>query len=275
MKALFLALLILLSLPTLSQQLPPGVVGDYTPGTAKDAQYGVLVLGGAEGGKPTALARMFIDQGYPVLSLAYFKTAPLPAELENIPLEYFATAIKWLAQQAPGKHKGVLIVGWSKGAELALLLASRYPAVKGVVAISPSSVVWAGILKDWKKTPGSSWTAHGQPLSFVPFKSESATSLLTLYANSLNNEPAAAAATIPLEQSKAAVLLLSGSQDAVWPAALMSEQLMARLKAANYSRSYSHLNYPELGHLLNEKFLSATPEHPSRSAILSFLGSVE
>nr|WP_262904710.1 alpha/beta fold hydrolase [Hymenobacter lucidus] len=218
---------------------------------------------------------MFIDQGYPVLSLAYFKVPTLPAELENIPLEYFATAMKWLAQQTPGKRKGILVVGWSKGAELALLLASRYPAVKGVVAISPSSVVWAGILKDWKKTPGSSWTAQGRPMPSVPFNATGATSLLTLYANSLQNQPAATAAAIPLERSKAAVLLLSSSQDDIWPAALMCEQLMARLQEKKYTRSYRHLNYPELGHILDQKYLPATPEHPSRPAILSFLRAVE
>ncbi|PJJ60290.1 acyl-CoA thioester hydrolase/BAAT C-terminal domain-containing protein [Hymenobacter chitinivorans] len=275
MKALLLRLLCLFTLPAFSQQLPPGVVGDYHPATSPEAKYAVLVLGGAEGGKPTELARLFVEQGYPVLSLAYCKAAGLPAELEQIPLEYFDAPMKWLARQAPGKRQGILLVGWSKGAELALLLASRHAAVRGVVAISPSSVAWAGILKDWKKTPGSSWTAHRQPLPFVPFRSEGATSLLTLYANSLTNQPAAAAAGIPLERSKAAVLLLSGSQDEVWPATLMCEQLMARLQAARYARPYSHLNYPELGHLLNEKFLPATPEHPSRTAILAFLRAVE
>lgn len=277
-RALLVCLLGLASLPAISQALAPPLVGKYYPATSQAAPYGVLVLGGAEGGIPTALAGLFAAEGYPVLALAYFKEKTLPAELEQIPLEYVEAAISWLAQQAaPGKPPGVILVGWSKGAELALLLASRDPRVKGVIAISPSSVVWAGILADWHKTPGSSWSWQGQPLPAVPFAAGSeVTSLPALYTTSLTRQSALAdAAAIPLENSSAQVLLLSGSQDKVWPAALMAEQLMSRLREHGYAHTYTHLSYPELGHLLDEKFLSSTGPHASQAAMLAFLRSIK
>ena len=69
----------------------------------------------------------------------------LPPDLRSIPLEYFSKASHWLSSQ----DKQVIpnyygLIGLSRGAELALLLGSRYSEVKGIVAIAPSSVVFPG-----------------------------------------------------------------------------------------------------------------------------------
>src|SRR5215471_16491246 len=44
--------------------------------TTKDStkKLGILVLGGAEGGKQVHLAKPFAEAGYPTMALAYFKT---------------------------------------------------------------------------------------------------------------------------------------------------------------------------------------------------------
>ena len=56
----------------------------------------IIMLGGSEGGKTWSRIRQPVDllvqQGYMVLSLAYFKTQGLPGTLEEIPLEYFEKA---------------------------------------------------------------------------------------------------------------------------------------------------------------------------------------
>lgn len=242
----------------------PRFVADYYPAHIASKRPGVLVLGGADGGMPTELAETFAAAGHPVLAVAYFGTDRTPAELEKIPLEYFDAPIKWLQGQ-PGVRPGIVVAGWSKGAELALLLATRSDAIERVVAISPSSVVWPGILKDWTRVPDSSWTAGGAPVPFVPFDhSRGAETLIALYGDSLRNADAVARARIPLERTDASLLLLSGDRDDVWPAATMSDAACAQAKRC------THLRYPELGHLLDKVFITQS-DHPSREAILAFM----
>lgn len=267
MYHLFLICLLIYT-PIFAQSSMPGFVADYFPGSQK-GQYGILVLGGSEGGKPTKLAKLFADKGHAVLSLAYFNEESLPEELEMVPLEYFEKPKKWLMEQEGVNASGIIVVGWSKGAELALLLASRDDAIKSVVAISPSSVIWGGILKDWKKTPKSSWSSGGSALPHVPFDtSGKATNLIELYEYSLTNTEAVRAASIPFEKTKADILLLSGSKDEVWPAKQMSETVMEHLEP-NVKKRSKHVNYPNLGHLLDGKFFEE--KHSSQKEIFSFL----
>lgn len=229
----------------------------YHPASADDTKVAVLVLGGSEGGVPERLAAPIIQAGFPVLALPYFKAPGLPAELEKIPLEYFDEATTWLLQQPGNSAERLIVVGWSKGAELALLLASRDPRIERVVAIAPSSVVWAGILNDWTQTPGSSWTAAGKELPHVPFRpSGPVEGLLDLYTQSLANRDDAGAANIPLERIRADVVLLSGAEDEIWPSAQMAATIC---EAMNRSRPQAcrHHDYPGLDHLLGYRFLDA------------------
>ncbi|ABE55781.1 dienelactone hydrolase family protein [Shewanella denitrificans OS217] len=233
------------------------IAADFYPATQAGPQYGVLVLGGAEGGKPESLAKAIAHEGHPVLSLAYFNDKGLPQELEQIPLEYFAKAKVWLLNQANVRQDGLILVGWSKGAELSLLLASQDPLFSKVVAIAPSSVIWAGFLKDWTKTPSSSWTQGGKALDFVPFRpTGEVKGLLDLYSQSLQNAKAGQG-RIPVENIKGDVVLLTGSNDEIWPSNLMAKALCQRMDTAGTQGSCTHINFEGLDHLLGEKFLDS------------------
>ncbi len=234
----------------------------------------VLVLGGSEGGLPDKLAQPIANAGYKVLSLAYFKAPKLPEELEKIPLEYFDAAINWLATHTDLQANGLTVVGWSKGAELSLLLASRDERINRVVAIAPSSVVWAGILKDWTQTPGSSWTLQGDELTHVPFRpSGEVTGLLDLYTQSLQNRADGGQADIPVENIKAQVSLMTGADDDIWPSPQMAESICQRMSKQR-SGSCNHLNYPRLDHLLGYQFLDeSTPMYSEFMALLAGSGS--
>lgn len=66
------------------------------------------------------------------------------------------------------------MIGTFKGAEAALLLASRDDRIRAVAALSPSAVIWANLGPCAHETAvhgRSSWSADGQPLPFVPYKS--------------------------------------------------------------------------------------------------------
>jgi uncharacterized protein len=232
-----------------------GFVGKYYLATSTEPQIAVLVLGGAEGGLPTQLAQPIADAGYPTLALAYFNAEGLPSELEKIPLEYFAKATTWLKNQPKVIPDKLIVVGWSKGAELALLLASKDQQITKVVAIAPSSVVWAGILKDWTKVPASSWTEHGQELTHVPFKpSGPVKGLRDLYSQSLTNRTDSGKADIAVTDVRGKVVLFSGENDAIWPASQMATEVCEKINAKQENQC-KHLYYQGLGHLLDEKFL--------------------
>ena len=55
-------------------------------------------------------------------------------------------------------------------------------------------------------------------------------------------------ATIPIEQTRAPILLLSGDKDRVWPASPMAEALNARLAQLGQGDQVVHLRYPNAGH---------------------------
>ena len=83
-------------------------------------------------------ARLIAEMGYEVLSLAYFDrngSALVPESLEMIPLEYFVAPKKWLMERINTRNDGVIIYGLSKGAELALVLASHDKDYKAAKAL--------------------------------------------------------------------------------------------------------------------------------------------
>jgi dienelactone hydrolase len=230
---------------------------------------GILVLGGSEGGLKSAELRgaLLASHGYAALALAYFRAEGLPQQLAAIPLEYLKKAIDWLGANPSVDHSRLAVLGSSKGGELALLLGSRFPELKAVVAYVPSHVVWQAI------GPGSSWTYEGRPLPFVPYKAGAGgydpndwskpVNLRELYEGSLDNGPAVAAAAIPVERNNGPVLVISGKDDQVWPSSLMAEAVMRRLKEHKHRYGDAHLDYESAGHGIRSYYWPTTrPKEP-------------
>ena len=255
-------------------------VADFLPAKTS-GKYGILVLGGSGGGKPDRLAERMAGYGYAVLSLAYFKEDGLPTELNKIPLEYFKAPKAWLMSQDNTRNDGVIVVGWSKGAELAFLLASHENDIKGVIGIAPSSVVWAGILNDWRKVPSSSWTIGGEPLAHVPFaQGVEIKKLIDLYAASLEQQDRVNAARIPVENINGPVLLLTGGKDEIWPANNMAIEVCKAM--LDCGKQCNHINFADAGHLLDSaiviggtKKANEIAEQVSEEEIGEFLKSLD
>ena len=137
-----------------------GFVGAYfAPGT-RARRPAVLQLGGAQGSYGYFPAAVLAGHGYPTLSLAYFNEPGLPKTLKEIPLEYFAKALRWLGAQPGVDPNRILVYGVGRGAEAALLLGATYPElVHGVIASSPSADVLGAY-----PGPGAAWTLGGKPV---------------------------------------------------------------------------------------------------------------
>jgi dienelactone hydrolase len=192
-----------------------GFVGAYfAPGTrARGAA--VLQLGGAQGSYGYFPAALLAGHGYPTLSLAYFNEPGLPNTLTEIPLEYFAKALRWLGAQPGVDPNRILVYGVGRGAEAALLVGSAYPQlVHGVIASSSSADVLGGI-----PGPSAAWTLGGNPVPEGP---------------------------IPVWQIAGPVLAFGGGKDLYYSSAYAVHEIVER--AHDHGRSdIAGLVYPDAG----------------------------
>jgi hypothetical protein len=107
----------------------------------------IIMLGGSDGGirQVDDRAKIISSHGYAVLALGYFGMENLPKNLERIPVEYFFNSINWAKEKQFIDTNKIVILGFSKGGEAALLVASIRRDIKGAIAFVPSNVRWQGI----------------------------------------------------------------------------------------------------------------------------------
>jgi hypothetical protein len=254
-----------------------GLVGDLYLPPGAGVWPGVLLLGGAEGGRPDpAYAALLASQGYVVFGLAYFGVPGLPKTLTRIPLEYGLGAARWLAERPEVAGDRVGVVGTAKGAEYALMLASTEPSrFAAVVAHVPSDVVWPGVGAS-AGTQVSSWTRGGADVPFLrSLASRGASSVAPnqairsadAYAQAVTTASRwrLAVARIPVEQIAAPVLLTSGDADGMWPSTAQAQRALESITEAGNHYGSALLDFHGAGHLVG-----GVPDLPTtRTAIPS------
>ena len=207
---------------------------------AQHRGVGVVVLGGSSGTVPVERARLLAGLGVKAIALRWFGGAGQDPGICEVPLEMFERATDHLVAQGCDR---IAYVGTSKGAEAALLVASFDPRISVVVAFSPSSVVWSnsGPGRDGFGWPlRSSFTWRGKPLPFVGHEAEAVLSVriwpraryLELFERTLQTfADRLEAAAIPVERSRAKIILVAGGDDHLWPSARFARALSERLAA--------------------------------------------
>lgn len=209
----------------------------------------VVGFGGGEGGNAWASNRWretrerFIEEGYAFLAIGYFGADPTPPMLDRIALDAVHDSILQAAGNPRVDPQRIALIGGSKGAELALNLASRYPDIGAVVAIVPSHVSFPAT--DLFAAT-SSWTFHGEEVPWVPMRWSAVPAvarrdLHTAFSVMLEDEEAVAAAEIAVERINGPILLMSATRDEMWPSTEMSETMMRRLEESDFPHQYEHL----------------------------------
>lgn len=213
----------------------------------------LIALGGGEGGLESSseMAVTFVSQGYGVLALAYFADPGLPPTLEGVPIEYFSRAIRWLKQRPEIDSHRIAIIGWSRGAEAALLVASRESDIRAVIAVSPSAYLWCG--QNFQRPPREAWMLAGKPIPYVTphippdFKPNMGIqSLLNNYLSQAKKHPEA---LIPVGEINGAILLICGDDDGLQPSKAMSEIIRVQLSAVHFAHTFRQLTYAGAGHV--------------------------
>ena len=201
--------------------------GDYfSPADVSTKKPGVLIFGGSEGGlSGTTEAAQLASLGYPALAVAYFAEPGLPANLLNVPLEYFVGALTWLSQQPGVDSAHMVAYGVSRGSEAALLLGADFPnIVHGVVALVPSA--WVNC--SFPSCNGAAWTVKGRPIPF-------------------DGPASGEEALIPVTKIQGPIFIDCGDDDAVWTSCQYSNRIEAEL-ATGFPYLHPMLEFPDAGH---------------------------
>jgi dienelactone hydrolase len=229
-----------------------GLIGHFYAAVGASRRTSLMMLTGSGGSYPDeAAARDLARAGYPVLALAYFRDREgNPPELEqkelrNVPLEYIFNGLDWLEARPEVRADRIVLMGESRGAELALMIGSLRPDVAGVIAFSPQELRWAAV-----GGGDAAWTLKGVPLPYAEGVYNRATPMSQF--TDILDGPADVrnAATIEVEHVHGPVLLISSRADAVSPSARMANDIEARLRAKGFSYRVENVQYENASHLL-------------------------
>jgi dienelactone hydrolase len=235
---------------------------------------GVLLLHGTIARVMEDTASVLASHGFAAAAPLYYGAEGLPPEYMRIPLEHLGTALEWMAARPEVDADRLVVMGVSRGGELAMLVGSRFPEVKAVVSLAGSGVVFNGLPANPRDSrTDSPWTFEGKPLPYVERKDTpgftfkaimggfTGKPLATLptYVNGMKETAAVERATIEVEKIGGPVLLVSGGRDHVWPSSRLSEIAAERLEASHHPYPVKHLDFAGAGHAFG------LPYHPTTS----------
>jgi dienelactone hydrolase len=234
-----------------------GLVGKMFEPAQAGPHRAVLVVGGSNGGLAWSqeMAALLASRGHAALALAYFAAEGLPPTLDRIPLEYFGTALAWLSAQSSVAANSIAVVGVSRGGELALLLGATYPEIKAVVAYVPSGILWPS----YPDSGHGAWTQNGQEIPYARTLSyeqwdqalaagDARRDSFDWYFIPLRDAAYAGMASIRVEEINGPVLMITGTDDKLWPSTELTEFAVARFKQQGFRHRVEHLAYAAAGH---------------------------
>ncbi|HEX3564371.1 MAG TPA: acyl-CoA thioester hydrolase/BAAT C-terminal domain-containing protein [Acidimicrobiales bacterium] len=259
------------------------VVGDgyrlttFAPHGGQD-HPGVLIVPGSVGAAALEpMAALLASHGCATAVLAYIQEPGLPSSLREVPIEALAAGYRAFAASSAVTTDRIAVVAASvaTGGTLAMLAHTSDIHPRGLVAISPTHVVWQALGDGGPPPKASSWTLAGAPLPWTPMRGErllpqmidhalfdhfrrhprpKALHLLAAYAAGLSGGTADDPAALAVEQIRCPLLLLSGQDDQMWPSVTMANSIMARRDRTDDQ----HLSFADAGHFFRPPFTPTT-----------------
>ncbi|HEY6395555.1 MAG TPA: acyl-CoA thioesterase/bile acid-CoA:amino acid N-acyltransferase family protein [Candidatus Binataceae bacterium] len=242
---------------------------------------GIVLIGGSGGGLSEEHPALLASHGYAVMSLGYFAMEGLPRDLMEIPLEYFERGIEWMRRHPGVLAEKILVIGASRGGELALLLGAMFKQISAVVAYVPSGVVWPGI-GGGSENAKSAWTWRGKPIACVePAPPDVAAwsrppvALSPWFLESMKNQASAERAAIAVENINGPILMFSGTDDQMWPSLNLADVAIQRLMAKGFKHPYEHISYAGAGHFIRFPYSPVISEgfHPIVKTLMALGGT--
>lgn len=215
----------------------------------------IVGFGGGEGGNAWASDRwkpirdQFLKNGYSFLAVGYFGMEDTPMYLDRISLNAIYDSIINTANHPLIDKSKIGLIGASKGGELILNLASRYEDFTAAVAIVPSHISFPALTITANT---SSWEYDKKEVRYAraPFKMILPVlngDHLKAFSMILEDEKEVMNSAIKVENIKGSILLMSATEDEMWPSTAMSNQIMRRLDDNKFSYFHKHIPF-EGGH---------------------------
>jgi len=222
----------------------------------------VLLLHGSEGGDTTTAkiyARRMASRGFAAFAVVYVSYGGvlpgIPPTFDAVPVEMLDRVREWIGSQPESDTSRTGVWGASKGAEFAMVTAAFRSWPRAVVGCVPSDIVWAGFGRDTKLGEElTSWSVGGAPLRALQYDryedvfTKKASARQVHDRSREKNAAAVAGARIPIERTRASVLLLAADSDNVWASAPMSRAITNTLNRASKGRAVRAVTYPNASH---------------------------
>lgn len=244
-----LALFLFIKLSHFTLSRDHGVVDHKLFLSAEEKRPLVVAFGGSEGGMVYAdevtrdLRDSILSLGYHFLAIGYFGTPNTPKQLDRISLDAIYDTIHSVSQHPMIYSDRVAVFGGSRGGELVLNLASRFTEIDAVIAIVPANVSLPSRF-GWGET--SSWTFKQEEIPYITATDDSVEFIqngdfFKGFSIMLKDQQHTLEAEIKVERINSPILLISASQDEVWPSTLMSNRMIERLEKNNFQYFYRHI----------------------------------
>lgn len=243
----------------------------------------IIVMNGSGGGINELRAAQYASRGIQAFALGYFRVPGRSDFISRTPIEYFETGIDYATRALNPLGGKPFVSGQSRGGELTLLLASRFPEkIAGIVAFVPGAFTFGaqGAADPAEGWSGPTWTWQGEPLEHLwhdnsgvewqPWDGELPTYPdQDIYIDGLHDRELAKASLIPIERFTGPVACVSGLDDRAWPSSMASRMALRALERAGHQAERLHLDYEAAGHGIAVPFLPSTNievKHPVSGA---------
>jgi dienelactone hydrolase len=251
----------------------------------QEPRTSILMLHGSEGGSVPYIeseATILATQGFAVLTFCYFDcgrgfTGPRET-LKDVDTARVTSAIAWLRSQ-PMSNGKVVLYGFSRGAELALVIASLASPVSeeqptAVIAHSPSDVFnsyWNWSWRDpacWLCRRGIGQCRDNPPRTDLQWnpacgRDDETRMDFSQSAWLIDSQPVRTGTRIPIERFEGPILITVGEQDATWPVE-QTRRIEQTLRTAGRQPQIHY--FPEAGHVFGYQ-----DENLRRQLVFDFL----
>ncbi|XP_025151021.2 acyl-coenzyme A thioesterase 6 isoform X1 [Bubalus kerabau] len=208
---------------------------------------GILDLFGSSGGLCEYRASLLAGHGFAVLALAYFRFEDLPEHLNDMCLEYFEEAVNFMLQHPKVKGPGVGLLGYSKGGDLCLSMASFLKGITATVVINACVANTLAPLR-YKDMiiPELSYDLEKYTITESGFLN-----FVDIWGNPL--EKTNHQSLIPLEKAQGPFLFIVSMDDHNWKSEVYARIASERLQAHGKDRPQI-IYYPGTGHCIDPPY---------------------